>query len=142
LAYLLCSLVLHQFETNKEEIMVFINFLLKEEEEGKGKERNKLSLLFLIGITLLALSPGIHAKLVEESPCTPHFLISLTIKCGEGVWILEEEGMMMLPLYYKILWMLPEYYLTTLMFTSWSFNWASIFLGLSYIQDKLSLLRY
>ncbi|OXA46419.1 uncharacterized protein LOC118437688 [Folsomia candida] len=102
---------------------------------AESKSQKYLTYYVYLGLIMLAANPTIHILLVDESPCAPHFVSSLFLPC---------EGFRdyYIPFLHKIPFMAIEYYLTTVFFFSWSFNWAVIFLGMSWIVAELRRMSY
>lgn len=94
------------------------------------KNQTRLGFYLFVGMVLWLLNPGIHSTLVYESPCAPHFTSSLFLPC-EGF---KDHP---IPWLNKVPFILIEYYLTTVIFSTLSFNWAIIFLGLSWVVAEL-----
>lgn len=164
LAYVLTSITMYQFSVKEEAIRQYFNFLLQHllQKDGPSKPDNlaehtimvkplqteenlnpasntdihdppRLSRYLLMGLFLLVTNPTTHVKLVQESPCAPNFLISASLPCaGFG-----PDHPMNLPVLNSLPWMVPEYYITTLVFSSWSFNWVAIFMGISWMVGRL-----
>ncbi|XP_035715085.1 uncharacterized protein LOC118438650 [Folsomia candida] len=160
MAYTLTTLCLVQFETKEGEILQFVNCLLSYvrrtsirkinsdklpsipeksdrnfDEMTESYEQKKLSYYIFFGMLMLAGNPFVHILLVDESPCAPHFVSSFFLPC-------EGFKNYYIPLLHKVPFMAAEYYLTTVIFFSWSFNWTIIFLGMSWIVAELRRMSF
>lgn len=122
-------------------IKIFHRWIILVQKRPKSREEiaqeKRLTRYLTFGISLFAITPAAHAILVYESPCAPHFSSSLYFPCsgfpngtGKTYHLLE-----------KIPFIMIEYYLTTVIFTTISFNWALLFLGISWILYELKKLE-
>jgi len=85
-------------------------------------------------MAVIVISPGFHAKLVNEGPCAVHLISSYFLQCeGYTLW--------MLPMIDVWQFILAEYYLTTITFSMAWVNYAAILLGTSWLIEELDDLR-
>ncbi|XP_035715116.1 uncharacterized protein LOC110859126 isoform X1 [Folsomia candida] len=118
-------------ESEMEEVME--DELRSNSERDSAAVTKSVSRYILVGMLMLAGNPFVHILLVEESPCTPNFISSLFLPC-EGF---KNHGVSLLQ---KAPFIGVEYYLTTVIFFSWSFNWTIIYLGMSWIIAELRVM--
>lgn len=133
--YTLAAIAYTGIANNEMDIMNYANWVLEEVNKKQisanmtKRERHaerRLGRYLMMGILLFSVNPAVHANLVSEAPCSPHFTSSLFYDCA-GFRELN------IPFHVHLPFMAIEYYMMTNMLITLTFNWSITFLGLSWI---------